>query len=83
MADKTETTAREALARFLMGGSRDFQDMGQPYEQLSVHRVRREQPKHSRLFYPEMPMWEWERGAEAERILRFLGMDPEAPANAR
>jgi len=78
MPDPQTTTAREALARFLMGGSREWQDMGQPYEQLTQHKVRREQPKSGAPIWPEMPMWEWKHGGEAERILRFLGLDPEA-----
>jgi hypothetical protein len=81
MSDQHKTTQREALARFLMGGSRDFQDEGQPYEELSGGmRARREQPKWGAPVWPEIPLWDWHKGGEAERILRFLGIDPEAPA---
>lgn len=78
----TTMTQREALARFLMGGSRRFQDAGLPYETFSNGtRARREQPKWGDPIWPEMPMWDWNHGGEAERILRFLNIDPEAPAN--
>lgn len=74
-------TNREALARFLMGGHADSQDDGQPYERLQSGLItRREQPKAGPAMWPEMPQWEWQHGAEAERILLFLGLDPEAPA---
>ena len=73
---------RESLARFLMGGSRSYQDAMQPYEQLCVHRVRREQPKYGAPIYPEMPMWEWQQGSRAREILEFLGLDPEEMIDA-
>lgn len=72
-------TKYEALARFLCGGTPEWQDMTQPYEELSPGlRARREQPDCGPAIYPEMPMWEWKHGAAARDILTFLGIDPDA-----
>jgi hypothetical protein len=59
-------TNHEALSRFLTCASPEWQDMPVPYDHAS----------------PEMLMWEWSQGIQADRILEFLCMDPDAEYDA-